>query len=349
MLKKRYFITVTYFVFLLLFSLISFSAPPSLPANDGSLSCSKFTPDNYDSCYKYPDCWMNGGCSGQEPIYDYSRIYDYECEFDWRSFSMKYYERGAVECKWAYCDGNTLKYNRNCGVDGACSYNANYDCNNYDGNTNYPPCWIATGGGPLESSSCGPGVGPTADGNIYDYGCVQSGSSARCEKVGVVKPITCTNNPVGCDFALSCAVDVKVDCTEECESGVMSGGRCIERRAPEQPLPPTGCTDGTKIIKFNECSSTKPLYCKEGRLISNPSECGCPVGETLIGGSCVKVEKSCNNNNKIDPGEQCDGADLGGKTCASGNFAGGTLSCSNCILDWTGCVARPAPGVDGVI
>jgi hypothetical protein len=43
-------------------------------------------------------------------------------------------------------------------------------------------------------------------------------------------------------------------------------------------------------------------------------------------------------NGVLDAGEQCDGADLGGATCAGEGFAGGALSCaSNCTLDTSGC------------
>ena len=142
---------------------------------------------------------MNGGCTTEEPVYSYSFVYDYECKFNFFSFSRKYFKEQIKECKWAFCDGNTLKYSRNCGVDGACSHDATTDCNKYDGIYKYPDCYLATGGGPLESSSCAPEEEPTVDGNVYDYGCVEKSGSARCEKVGVVVPITCTNNPAGCD------------------------------------------------------------------------------------------------------------------------------------------------------
>lgn len=41
----------------------------------------------------------------------------------------------------------------------------------------------------------------------------------------------------------------------------------------------------------------------------------------------------------IDPGETCDGLDLGDETCATQAFAGGTLVCNaDCELDTSGCV-----------
>jgi hypothetical protein len=45
-------------------------------------------------------------------------------------------------------------------------------------------------------------------------------------------------------------------------------------------------------------------------------------------------------------GEQCDGGDLGGETCATLGFGGGSLACDGgCALDTSGCFAkRPASG-----
>jgi hypothetical protein len=44
------------------------------------------------------------------------------------------------------------------------------------------------------------------------------------------------------------------------------------------------------------------------------------------------------------PGEECDGEDLGGRTCASAGFAGGTLACTTrCTLDLEGCTGATFP------
>jgi hypothetical protein len=52
------------------------------------------------------------------------------------------------------------------------------------------------------------------------------------------------------------------------------------------------------------------------------------------------------NNGALDPGEQCDGALLGGSTCSSatmGSMPNGTLSCVNCALVVTGCSTNGVP------
>ncbi len=48
---------------------------------------------------------------------------------------------------------------------------------------------------------------------------------------------------------------------------------------------------------------------------------------------------TCGNGTR-DPGEQCDGADLGGETCVSRGFPGGVLACdADCEFDTSGCTA----------
>ena len=80
-----------------------------------------------------------------------------------------------------------------------------------------------------------------------------------------------------------------------------------------------------------------------GTLACNPATC-----EWNTAG-CVMPGADCGNG-VINPGEQCDGTALGGKSCASENGVGwtGTLSCSGtCSVIKTACVAPPSCG-DGV-
>jgi hypothetical protein len=57
-----------------------------------------------------------------------------------------------------------------------------------------------------------------------------------------------------------------------------------------------------------------------------------------ISTTTVNVTVSVCGNNIKETGEQCDGTDLGGQTCVSLGYAGGTLSCySNCTFNTSGC------------
>ncbi|GBD34352.1 hypothetical protein HRbin35_00064 [bacterium HR35] len=55
----------------------------------------------------------------------------------------------------------------------------------------------------------------------------------------------------------------------------------------------------------------------------------------------------CGNNLK-EPGEECDGPDLGGQSCVSLGYSGGTLSCnSNCTFNASQCTISPPSGGGG--
>ncbi|GIW66546.1 MAG: hypothetical protein KatS3mg095_0444 [Candidatus Parcubacteria bacterium] len=55
----------------------------------------------------------------------------------------------------------------------------------------------------------------------------------------------------------------------------------------------------------------------------------------------------CGNNLK-EPGEECDDPDLGGQSCVSLGYSGGTLSCnSNCTFNTSQCITQPPPSGGG--
>lgn len=62
-----------------------------------------------------------------------------------------------------------------------------------------------------------------------------------------------------------------------------------------------------------------------------------PTADSSDGGGDTSSPDHCGND-ELDPGEACDGALLGGASCRSERFAGGTLAChDDCTLDFTGC------------
>jgi len=58
------------------------------------------------------------------------------------------------------------------------------------------------------------------------------------------------------------------------------------------------------------------------------------------------VISNCGNG-VIDTGEQCDGSNLNSQTCEGLGFTGGTLSCSYCAFDTSGCTGPPRPPSSG--
>ncbi len=64
-----------------------------------------------------------------------------------------------------------------------------------------------------------------------------------------------------------------------------------------------------------------------------------PTGLRPPGSSDGGVPETCGNG-RLDPGEQCEGADLGGETCTSRGYLEGALSCdASCQLDESDCSA----------
>ncbi|HVH98606.1 MAG TPA: hypothetical protein VM869_07845 [Enhygromyxa sp.] len=53
-------------------------------------------------------------------------------------------------------------------------------------------------------------------------------------------------------------------------------------------------------------------------------------------------------NGVIDPGEDCDGGNLGGSSCAAHGFDGGVLGCDAavCVFDTSGCTSEPSNECD---
>jgi cysteine-rich repeat protein len=86
--------------------------------------------------------------------------------------------------------------------------------------------------------------------------------------------------------------------------------------------------------------------CGDG-LVGEPEDCD-GAGSCRIGEACVEpggfeectCAPTCGALRGIQPGEECDGADLAGRTCQSEGFRGGTLSCrADCTLDTSRCSA----------
>ena len=152
-------------------------------------------------------------------------------------------------------------------------------------------------------------------------------------------PITCSAPPGGCDcvYALNCTgAACAPGSADYCSYCATQTGNC------------TGCSDGT-MCKVGPISGT----CQGGNCIvpCSPNQCrntGTGVctnqSDTACGRNgiacvdCVAQSKICDQttgncisacgNGVINPGEQCDGANMNGKTCITEGFDGGTLTCN---------------------
>ena len=111
---------------------------------------------------------------------------------------------------------------------------------------------------------------------------------------------------------------------------------------------PPRCGDGSINVRTEACDGTdlagvgcEALGLGPGVLRCNPV---CKFDTTL----CTAAP-SCGDGLINQPGEACDGLDLGGLNCADSGFSGGTLRCKpDCSLDASQCTGAPFCG-DGLI
>ena len=123
------------------------------------------------------------------------------------------------------------------------------------------------------------------------------------------------------------------------QSDLISG--CQANNYPETQY--ASCVDDTVY-----CCGLCDTYDRECGTYGGPGtacpqswSCGtCSTGYTCdTNGQCdPDTPPTCNDGN-VDPGEDCDGANLDGNNCTTvpGSFTGGTLSCSNCSFNTSGC------------
>jgi len=149
---------------------------------------------------------------------------------------------------------------------------------------------------------------------------------------------------------------------EACDGADVRGATCgglglgtgVVTCTPTCTLDTTGCTgpprcgDGVINLPGEACDgaalggeSCESLGLGPGTLACSPT---CTFDTT----GCSEPPR-CGDGVINQPGEVCDGADLGGKTCVDIGFLGGTLACRpDCTYDASGCVGTPFCG-DGVI
>ena len=135
-------------------------------------------------------------------------------------------------------------------------------------------------------------------------------------------------------------------CTLSCQSSLTDcSGTCANLKTDLSHCGKCGtsckagevCSSGSCALTCQTGLSVCQNTCVD--LLSNISHCGtcgnaCALGQSCSAGKCAS---SCGNS-KVDAGEQCDAANLGGKTCSSLGYVGGSLACKkDCSLDAAGC------------
>lgn len=158
----------------------------------------------------------------------------------------------------------------------------------------------------------------------------------------------CVFNTSQCTM-FSCG-DGQVTGLEDCDGVNLNGATCVSLGFISGML---GCTTN---CAFDTGSCVAPV-CGDGVISPSVGEqCddnnsqsadGCSAAcQVEVGWVCSGTPSTCVpscGNATVDPGEECDGADHNGETCQSLGFAGGTLGCTNCAFDTSGCAASVCP------
>ncbi len=140
--------------------------------------------------------------------------------------------------------------------------------------------------------------------------------------------LNCIRDPQPCDDVTcsghgTCMDDGEGNLSCDCDEGyVQQGLDCI---AENDPCLGVTCSGHGTCVDDGE---------------GNPA-CDCDEGYTASGLNCRLDGNPCGNG-VLDPGEECDGANLGGETCAtvSTSKPSGVLACGpTCFFDLSGCTA----------
>lgn len=98
---------------------------------------------------------------------------------------------------------------------------------------------------------------------------------------------------------------------------------------------PNGCRNGA-CISATACAEDAK-QCPDGRYVSRvPPNCDFPACSNTPSSSCG------NGQLERNLGEECDGTNIGGRTCAQDGYTGGTYSCTGCSLDAGTCLQNTA-------
>ncbi len=135
-----------------------------------------------------------------------------------------------------------------------------------------------------------------------------------------------------------------IDGIEQCDGSDLGGADCTTLGLGFT-MGTLGCT-ARCAYDLSGCATDT---CGNGRV--DPGE-GCDDGGVTAGDGCspdcaVETGWSCSGapsmcqpvcgDGRILGGEECDGSNLGGASCTSEGFTGGTLACTACRLDTSGC------------
>ncbi|MBW2733496.1 MAG: hypothetical protein JRH20_14005 [Deltaproteobacteria bacterium] len=167
-----------------------------------------------------------------------------------------------------------------------------------------------------------------------------------CESLGFDRgTLTCTTSCLldksGCEHA-GCSDGIK-DGNEECDGAVPADKRCTDLGFDSGRVScAKNCTlDTSACVRCGDGVRAGGESCDGLDFGSNDScqSSGFAGGVLACTADCQRDTSACYRcgDGSINPQEACDGDELGGKTCKSEGFEGGTLQCASCKLDTSAC------------
>lgn len=218
----------------------------------------------------------------------------------------------------------------------------------------------------VKNPTCGDGVKNQATEQCDGADLAQANCKSLLSNANAVGTLVCTSqcafDAKGCSIPPYCG-DQKKSATEDCDGGDFGGATCATVLGPGHGGT-LGCGSDCKIQTGNcvvvaACGDGKKNQASEqcDGADHGGASCASIVGQGSTGtltcnANCTLNPSACSasafcGNGKVDPGESCDGNDLGGKSCATvlgDPKAIGSLSCSSCALVSTGCSIPPYCG-----
>ncbi len=187
----------------------------------------------------------------------------------------------------------------------------------------------------------------TSCGNLGGFRCTNydTGTNTGSYGFGTYR-VTINPDSTSCNYNSPCFDTVEVvDCINNADCTAPAtcvGNTCVIAGGGTPACAQTSCGGAV---------SNQPCMCGAQLVSANGDYC-CAVSNyygnetTCKNASNCNIAAICDDDNVKDAGEECDGTDLDGKTCADFGFVGGILACSSCVFDTSGCADYVPPVCD---
>jgi hypothetical protein len=228
------------------------------------------------------------------------------------------------------------------------------------------------GSGPATYTTCDPCTAAkckpeliACNGDAKCSPCINGNITAECATNTNYKALLTCKCTSDCGQLCACSSSFcgngKIDGSEDCEGADLQGKTCSSVLGDPAAFGSLACSSSCHFDVSNCTSQT--AYCGDKKVDGPTEACDAPdfgmatcasvLGNPMATGllactytcgvdsSKCTVPAVCGDNIITAPGEQCDGSQLGGASCATvlGTGATGLLKCAGCKFDLSGCMA----------